>query len=146
AGAGARMSTPPRIQVAMPILDGREREYVLECLDTTWISSNGRFIGAFEDAFARYCDVPHAIATNNGTTALHLALVGLGIGPGDEVIVPSFTYIASANAVTYCGATPVFADNDPRTFNLEPERIEALITPKTRAIMVVHLYGQPADM
>jgi perosamine synthetase len=128
------------------VLDGREREYVLECLDTTWISSAGRFIPAFEAAFADYCGVKHAIATNNGTTALHLALVALGIGPGDEVIVPSLTYIASANAVTYCGARPVFVDNDVRTMNIDPAAIEAAITPRTRAIMPVHLYGHPADI
>ncbi|MFZ4602710.1 MAG: DegT/DnrJ/EryC1/StrS family aminotransferase [Caulobacterales bacterium] len=136
----------PRISVAAPVLDGREREYVLECLDTTWISSAGRFIPAFEAAFADYCGVKHAIATNNGTTALHLALVALGIGPGDEVIVPSLTYIASANSVTYCGARPVFVDNDVRTMNIDPAAIEAAITPRTRAIMPVHLYGHPADI
>ena len=140
------VSEQKRIQVAAPVLDGREREYVLECLDSTWISSAGRFIGAFEQAFAAYCGVKHAIATNNGTTALHLALVGLGITAGDEVIVPSLTYIASANAVTYCGAKPVFVDNDPATFNLDPAKLEALITPRTKAIMPVHLYGQPCDM
>jgi perosamine synthetase len=136
----------PRIPVAAPVLDGREREYVNECLETTWISSAGRFIGEFERAFADYCGVKHAVACNNGTTALHVALVALGIGPGDEVIVPSLTYIASANAVSYCGATPVFAENETRTFNIDPADIEALITPKTRAIMPVHLYGHPADM
>ncbi|MDI1365215.1 MAG: DegT/DnrJ/EryC1/StrS family aminotransferase, partial [bacterium] len=137
---------PPRISVAAPVLDGNERKYVLECIDTTWISSLGRFIGEFETAFAAYCGVKHAVAVNNGTTALHLALVALGIGPGDEVIVPSLTYIASANAVTYCGATPVLIDNDPRTFNLDPAKLEALITPRTKAIMPVHVYGQPVDM
>src|SRR3954451_18475903 len=85
-----------RIPVAAPFLSGREREYVLECMSTTWISSAGRFIGEFETAFARFCDVRHAVATNNGTTALHLALVALGVGPGDEVIVPSLTYVATA--------------------------------------------------
>lgn len=140
------MSELARIPVAVPVLDGREREYVNECLDTTWISSVGRFIGDFESAFADYCGVKHAVACNNGTTALHLALVAMGIGPGDEVIVPSLTYIASANAVTYCGATPVFVDNETRAFNIDPAAIEALITPRTRAIMPVHLYGHPADM
>lgn len=138
--------TLPRISVAAPVLDGREREYVNECLDTTWISSVGRFISEFEKAFAEYCGVKHAIACNNGTTALHLALVGLNLQPGDEVIVPSLTYIASANAVSYCGATPVLAENETRAFNIEPSDIEALITPKTRGIMPVHLYGHPADM
>jgi perosamine synthetase len=139
-------SSHRKIPVAAPVLDGRERDYVLECLDTTWISSAGRFIGEFETAFAAYCGARHAIAANNGTTALHLALVALGIGPGDEVIVPALTYIASANAVTYCGATPVFVDNDVRTLNIDPQSIEAAITPRTRAIMPVHVYGHPADM
>jgi perosamine synthetase len=117
-----------------------------ECLDTGWISSVGRFIQAFETEFARYVDSPHALACCNGTVALHLALLGAGCGPGDEVIVPTLTYIASANAVTYCGATPVFVDVDPRTFNLDPAQVAARITPRTKAIMAVHLYGHPADM
>ncbi len=140
------MSAKSRIPVAAPSLIGREAEYVQECLETTWISSSGRFIDAFEQAFAKLCGVKHAVACNNGTTALHLALVALGIGPGDEVIVPTLTYIASANTVTYCGATPVFIDSDETTFNLDPAELEALITPRTRAIMPVHLYGHPADM
>ncbi|MDG2521279.1 DegT/DnrJ/EryC1/StrS family aminotransferase [Caulobacter segnis] len=136
----------PRISVAAPVLDGREREYVNECLDTTWISSVGRFISEFEKAFADYCGVRHAIACNNGTTALHLALTALGLKAGEEVIVPSLTYIASANSVSYCGATPVLAENETRTFNIDPADIEALITPRTRGIMPVHLYGHPAEM
>ncbi|MCJ2064653.1 DegT/DnrJ/EryC1/StrS family aminotransferase [Methylobacterium sp. J-088] len=134
------------IPVAAPTLGGNERAYVLECLDSTWISSSGRFLDAFEVAFARFCGVSHAVAVNNGTTALHLALTALGIGPGDEVIVPNLTYIASANAVTYCGAKPVFVDCEPLTLNLDPDCIEARITPRTRAILPVHLYGHPADM
>ena len=135
-----------RIAVAAPQLDGREAEYVLECVQSTWISSSGRFLNAFEEGFAKLCGVKHAVATNNGTTALHLALVALGLQPGDQVLVPDLTYIASANAVRYCGATPVFIDNERRTFNIDPARIEAKITPRTRAIMPVHLYGHPADM
>jgi perosamine synthetase len=138
--------SPPRIPVAQPALDGREKEYVLECLETGWISSLGRFIGDFERAFADYCGVKHAVACNNGTTALHLALVALGIGPGDEVIVPTLTYVASANCVAYCGAVPVFVDSEPDTMNLDPAKLEAAITPRTRAIMPVHLYGHPAEM
>ena len=140
------MSDPRRIPVAAPLLDGRETEYVMECLQTGWISSLGRFIGDFERAFADYCGVRHAVACNNGTTALHLALVALGVGPGDEVIVPTLTYIASANTVSYCGATPVFVDSEPATFNIDPAKLEAAITPRTKAIMPVHLYGHPADM
>jgi perosamine synthetase len=140
--------TPPRgrIPVAHPVLSGNERKYVDECIDTAWISSVGRFISAFETEFARYIETPHALACCNGTVALHLALLGIGCGPGDEVIVPTLTYIASANAVTYCGATPVFVDVDPRTFNLDPVQVESRITPRTKAIMAVHLYGHPADM
>ena len=135
-----------RIPVAAPVLGGRETEYVLECLTTSWISSNGRFISEFERAFAAYCGVKHAIATNNGTSALHLALVALGLQEGDEVIVPSLTYIASANAVRYCNAKPVFVDNDIHTFNMDPEEVTAKITPRTKAIMPVHLYGHPVDL
>ena len=134
------------IPVAAPLLAGNERAYVLECLDSTWISSSGRFLDAFEAAFARFCGVAHAVAVNNGTKALHLALVALGIGPGDEVIVPDLTYIASANAVHYCGATPVFADCEPRTLNIDTGRLAPLVTPRTKAILAVHLYGHPADM
>jgi len=140
------MSAEARIPVAAPVLDGREAEYVQECLETGWISSIGRFIEAFEGQFADYCGVKHAVACNNGTTALHLALVALGVKPGDEIIVPSLTYVASANTVSYCGAKPVFVDNDPVTFNLDPEAVAAAITPRTRGIMPVHLYGHPADM
>ena len=104
-----------RISVAQPTLGGNEREYVLDCLDSNWISSNGKYIGQFEAAFAAVCGVKHAIATNNGTTALHLALVGMDLQPGDEVIIPTVTYIATANAVRYCGATPVLVDVVPGT-------------------------------
>lgn len=135
-----------RIFVAQPRLAGNEKKYVLDCLDSNWISSIGKYITAFEEAFARYCGVRHAIATNNGTTALHLALVALDLRPGDEVIVPTVTYIATANAVRYCGATPVLADVQPGTLNLDPEDIERRITDKTRGIIPVHLYGHPADM
>ena len=135
-----------RIAVAEPKLGGNEKAYVLDCLETTWISSNGKYIGAFENAFAKFCNVKHAIATNNGTTALHLALVVLGLKPGDEVIVPTVTYIATANAVRYCGATPVFADVCQSTMNLDPHDIEKRITPKTKGIIPVHLYGHPAEM
>jgi perosamine synthetase len=139
-------SIQPRIAVAAPVLDGRETEYVLECLSTSWISSAGRFIAEFETAFAKYCGVRHAIATNNGTTALHVSLVALGLSEGDEVIVPTLTYIATANTVRYCNATPVFVDNDARTFNIDPDEIRARVTPRTKGIIPVHLYGHPADM
>ena len=135
-----------RIPVAQPKLAGNERKYVLDCIDTNWISSVGRYIGAFEEAFARFCGVKHAIATNNGTTALHMALVAMNVQPGDEVIVPTVTYIATANAVKYCGATPVLVDVEPNTMNIDPADIVRKIGPKTRGIIPVHLYGHPADM
>lgn len=135
-----------RIFVAQPKMAGNERKYVLDCLDTNWISSNGKYIGAFEEAFAKFCGAKHAIAANNGTTALHLALVAQGLKPGDEVIIPTVTYIATANAVRYCGATPVLVDVCADTMNIDPAVIERKITPKTRGIIPVHLYGHPADM
>lgn len=135
-----------RISIAQPRLEGNERKYVLDCLDTNWISSIGKYIGAFEDAFSRFCGVKHAIATNNGTTALHLALVALDLKPGDEVIIPTVTYIATANAVRYCGAIPVLVDVCPDTMNIDPDDIERRITPRTKGIIPVHLYGHPADM
>jgi perosamine synthetase len=134
------------IHIASPDLSGNEKLYVNECLDSTWISSAGHFIGDFERAFADLCGAKHAIATNNGTTALHLALAALNIGPGDEVIVPVLTYIATANAVRYCGAEPVFVDVEPDTMNMDPQLFEAAITGRTRAVIPVDLYGHPADM
>ena len=136
----------PRIAVAEPTLNGNEKRYVLECLETTWISSIGRFITEFERAFARFCGVEHAVAVNNGTNALHLALVALGLKPGDEVLVPTLTYIATANAVTYCGAKPILVDCDPQTLNMDPAAIANKITTRTKGIIPVHLYGHPVDM
>jgi len=144
--ANHREHSYPRIAVAAPTLNGNEKRYVLECLETTWISSIGRFINEFERAFARFCGVEHAVAVNNGTTALHLALVALGLKPGDEVLVPTLTYIATANAVTYCGAKPILVDCDPRTLNMDPTTIASKITTRTKGIIPVHLYGHPVDM
>ena len=135
-----------KIPVYQPSLAGNEKKYVNECLDSTWISSKGKFIGEFENAFARYVDARFAASVSNGTVALHLALVALGIGPGDEVIVPTLTYIASVNAITYTGAKPVFVDSLMDTWQMDPADIERKITPATKAIMVVHLYGHPCDM
>ena len=118
----------------------------MDCLDSTWISSSGKYIEQFEKAFAEFCGVKHAVTCCNGTVALHLALMALGTQPGDEVIVPTLTYIATANAVTYCGARPVFVDSEPETWNMDPSLIEEKITPRTKGIIVVHLYGHPADM
>ena len=135
-----------RIRVAQPVLAGNERRYVLDCLDSNWISSNGKYIAAFEEAFARFCGVPHAVAVSSGTAALHLALIASGVSPGDEVIVPTLTYVATANAVRYCGATPVLVDVARDTKNIDPVAIERAITKRTRVIIPVHLYGHPADM
>lgn len=135
-----------RIPVAQPRLAGNERRYVLDCIDSSWISSAGKYISSFEEMFARFCGVKHAITANNGTTALHLALVAMDLQPGDEVIIPTVTYIATANAVRYCGATPVLADVCKETMNLDPKDIERRITPRTKGIIPVHLYGHPADM
>lgn len=140
-------TTEPRtIKVAEPRLGGNEARYVQECMTSTWISSAGPFIDEFEKRFAEVAGTKHVIATNNGTTGLHLALAALGVGPGDEVIVPSLTYVASANAVRYCGAVPVLADVDATTMAIDPADAARRITPRTKAIMPVHLYGHPADM
>ena len=138
-------SSGRRIAIAHPVLSGREREYVLDCIDTTWISSVGKYIAQFESSFAAYLGVRNAISVSNGTVALHAALLGLGVGDGDEVIVPTMTYVATANAVAYCNAKPVFVDSESQTFNLDPQRIEAAITPRTRGIIPVDLYGHPVD-
>lgn len=132
--------------VYKPQIGELEKEYVKECLDSTWISSKGAFIEKFEKGFADFCGMKYSVSTSNGTTALHTALLACGIGPGDEVIVPTFTYIASVNAIRYCGATPVFVDSEPATWQMDPSQIEQLITEKTRAVLVVHLYGHPCDM
>ncbi len=137
---------PRKIPVAAPALVGREKEYVMDCLDTSWISSNGQYIDRFEQAFASYSGVPHAISCCNGTVAIHLALLAFDLKPGDEVIVPTLTYVASANPIVYCGATPVFVDADPSTWCLDPAQVAAKITARTKGIIAVHLYGHPADM
>lgn len=136
----------PVISLYQPDLSGNERKYVLECLDSSWISSNGVFVPRFEQAFAEAVGAAHAVAVTNGTVALQLALHVLGIGPGDEVIVPSLTYIAPVNAIALAGATPVFVDSWPGDWLLDPADVERKITPRTRAIMPVHLYGGVCDM
>jgi perosamine synthetase len=135
-----------RIQVAAPDLSGSEEKNVLEALRSTWISSTGSFINRFEAEFAELCDTQGALGVCNGTVALHLALLGLDVRPGDEVLVPSLTYIATANAVRYVGAEPVFVDVDPDTWCIDPKLLEASITRRTKGIIAVHLYGHPADM
>lgn len=135
-----------KIPLAYPDLSGNERRYALDAIESSWISSTGKYIQQFEKHFAQLCGSGSAIAVCNGTVALHLALMTLDVRPGDEVIVPSLTYIATANAVRYVGAEPVFVDVDPETWCLDPRKIEESITPRTRGIIAVHLYGHPADM
>ncbi|MEZ4701594.1 MAG: aminotransferase class I/II-fold pyridoxal phosphate-dependent enzyme [Rhodothermales bacterium] len=135
-----------RLPVTQPALGGNELKYVSDCIATNWISSQGEYVNRFQDAFRAYVGVGHALCTSSGTTALHLALAALGVGPGDEVIVPDLTFGASANAVLQTGAIPVFADIDPETWTLHPDAIREQLTPRTRAIMPVHLYGHPCDM
>lgn len=134
------------IPVYKPAIGDLEKEYVMECLDSTWISSKGKFVKEFEEGFAAYIGSKYAASVSNGTVALHLALLALGIGPGDEVIVPSLTYVASVNAIQYTGAKPVFADSLLDTWQLDPKEFERNITPATKAVIVVHLYGYPCDM
>ncbi len=135
-----------RIPVAVPNFIGNEKKYVDDCIDTTWISSAGKYVGKFEKEFADYMGVKEAVSCCNGTVALHVPLIALGLQPGDEVIVPSLTYISTANVVRYCGAVPVFADSLADTWNIDPEDIRRKITPKTKGIIPVHLYGNPCDM
>lgn len=135
-----------KIPVYQPSLSGNEKKYVNDCLDSTWISSKGKYVEIFENKFANYLNVKYATSVSNGTVALHLALEALGIGEGDEVIVPTLTYIASVNAIKYTGAEPVFVDSLISTWQIDPSDIERKITNKTRAILVVHLYGHPCDM
>ena len=121
----------------------RERRYVLDAVESGWVSSTGRYLKAFEDAFAVHVQAKHAVSVSNGTAALHLALHSLGVGPGDEIIVPDLTFVATAHAVLMTGATPVFVDVDPVTWCMDPVATARAITPRTRAILPVHLYGQP---
>ena len=139
-------SAAPPIPVASADLTGNEERYVLEALRSSWISSTGPYVGRFEEQFARLSGTRAAVGVANGTLALHLALMTMDLRPGDEVLVPSLTYVATANAVRYCGAEPVFVDVDPRTWCLDPARREAALTRRTRSIIPVHLYGHPADM
>lgn len=134
------------IPVCEPMLAGNELKYVTDAVATGWISSAGKYVTEFEKQFAAYSDCKYGVAVCNGTVALHLALVSLGIGEGDEVIVPTFTMIASAFAVCYTGAKPVFVDADPNTWNIDVTKIEEKITPRTKAIMPVHIFGQMCDM
>ena len=139
-------SEPTIIPVCRPTLGGNEMAYVQQAIESTWISSAGQFIREFEARFAAYCGVRYGIACTNGTVAMHLALATLGLEPGDEVILPAFTMIATINAVTYCGATPVLTDSEARYWQMDINQVADKITPRTRAIIPVHTYGHPVDM
>lgn len=135
-----------RYPVYRPHFTGREKELVLDCIESTWISSKGKRINEFESRFASWLGVNHALSVSNGTVALHVALEALGIGPGDEVLVPTLTYIASVNAISYTGAKPVFVDSEPEYWQISPQDAERKISARTKAIMPVHLYGHACDM
>ena len=132
--------------VCEPLLDGNEKKYVNEAVDTAWISARGPFVEKFENDFANYCRVKYATTVSNGTNAIHLALKALDIKKDDEIIIPTFTMIATGKAVVYSDAKPVLVDSEPRTWNIDPAKIEEKITKKTKAIMHVHIYGHPCDM
>lgn len=141
------------IPVNEPLLGKEELRRVTDCIRTNWVSSQGKYLTAFEERFAAYCGVRYGVSVTSGTAALHLALLTLGIGPGDEVLVPTLTMAATAFAVSYCGATPVFIDSEPETFNMDPEAVERYLRRQTKtgrhkvkALLPVHLYGHPADM
>jgi len=134
-----------QIPIARPVIGPDEVAAVSEVLMSGMLAQ-GEKVAEFEHKFAAYCGVAHAVAVNNGTAALHAALTALGIGPGDEVVVPAFSFIATATAVSMCGARPVFADVDNRTFEIRPDRVRELVGPKTKAVIGVHLFGQPFDV
>ena len=134
------------IPVCEPTLGGNEAKYVLQAIETNWISSAGKYIRDFEAQFAAFCGTQYGIACANGTVAMHLAMATLGLEPGDEVIIPTFTMIATANAVTYCGAKPVLVDMEPAYWQMDLDQVAAKITPRTKAIVPVHIYGHPTDM
>jgi perosamine synthetase len=134
-----------KISIAQPLIGEAEKEAVLNVLSSGMLAQ-GPIVARFEEHFAEYCGVNYAIATSSGTTALHVALLAHNIGPGDEVITTAFSFIATANTILYVGAKPIFVDIDPETYNMRPEQIEAAITPRTRAILPVHLFGLPCNM
>lgn len=134
------------IPVYQPSLDGNELKYVIDCFETGWISSRGQYVSKFETQFSEFIGVEHSTSVSNGTVALHLALLALNIGDLDEVIVPTFTYVASVNAIAYVGAKPVFVDSEYKTWNLDVGKVAERITSKTKAVLAVHLYGEMCDM
>lgn len=142
----AECSNNQHIALAQPQLNGNEYRYLMDAFLSTWISSTGKYVTQFEETFSKYCGVNYGVAVSNGTVALHLALTTLGIGKGDEVIVPDITFAATINAVIYTGAMPVIVDIEEDSWCIDPNEIEKAITPNTKAIIPVHIYGQPCDM
>ena len=134
------------IPVCTPLLGGNEKKYLLDCVTSKWISSSGQYIRKFEEQFSGYCGARHGVAVTSGTTALHLAFAAVGIGKGDEVIMPDFNIASTAFAALYCGAKPVFVASKKDTWNIDPQRIEGVITRRAKAIVPVHIYGHPCDM
>lgn len=134
------------IPVNEPLLNGNEKKYLLECIETGWISSEGPFVKEFEEQLARRVGRSQAVAVANGTAALDIAVEALEIGPGDEVILPAFTIISCIGQIVRAGATPVLVDSDPLTWNMNVDQVAEKITPRTKAIMAVHIYGLPVDM
>ncbi|EAR02774.1 DegT/DnrJ/EryC1/StrS family aminotransferase [Maribacter sp. HTCC2170] len=134
-----------KIPIYKPYIGENENKIVAECMQSTWISSQGKFIKTFEEKVQEYTKANHAITVSNGTVAIHLAMLALGIGPGDEVITPNFTYVASSNSILYVGATPIFVDIDPFSWNLDPSLIEAKISSRTKAILYTNVYGAPVE-
>ncbi|WP_416305794.1 DegT/DnrJ/EryC1/StrS family aminotransferase [Neptunicella sp. SCSIO 80796] len=134
------------VNLAEPSFTGNEKSYLLDCIESGWISSQGQYVNRFEEQFSHFIGCNYAVATSNGTTALHLALMALGIGPGDEVLVPDLTFGATANAVIHCGAKPVLVDVNRQSWCMDAEQIESRITSQCKAMIVVHLYGRPASM
>ena len=140
------MTKYPFIPVNIPLVDGNEKKYLNKCIDTGWISSEGPFVKQFEDQFANRVQRKYAIAVTNGTAALDVGIEALGIGPGDEVILPAFTIISCIGQIIRSGATPVLVDSDPLTWNMNLKQVEEKITEHTKAIMVVHIFGLPVDV
>lgn len=142
----AEYKSDVKIPVAQPDLIGNELKYLTDALLSTWISSSGHYLNRFEDEFSAYCGMKYGLAASNGTVSLQLALLALGVGEGDEVIIPDLTFAATINAVLYTGAKPVLVDVEEDSWCIDPDEIEKALTPRTKAVIPVHLYGQPADM
>jgi len=134
------------IPIAEPLFEGNELKYLTDCIESGWVSSAGKYVQQFENEFGEYIGCKYGVAVHTGTAALHLALAALGVGPGDEVVIPTLTFAATANAVLYTGAKPILVDVEEETWNLDPDLIEKNITEQTKAIIPVHLYGFPCDM